>query len=240
MILVLSSENLRKKSRLPSTSVTFPSTSFILIHLHFTVLHISLHQCCTLFPLARVSDQWESLPFSFRAWITYTAHGFFSPNSFNKNDHILSKDSELTSSSLSHSLFSVISPFLSSFSAFRNSLFLSVVRRISFVRREEQISMGGVVLEGLCTGRENTGIKLHCCKPEASSVAVLTPFKHSSVFWGALNPLKNPNLMSNSHQNTNGCCTFTSPIYYYQLNSFSSPRSQFTWPWICLFCSFVM
>ncbi|RLW05771.1 hypothetical protein DV515_00004793, partial [Chloebia gouldiae] len=43
--------------------------------------------------------------------------------------------------------------------------------------------MGGVVLEGLCTGRENTEIKLHCCEPKASSVAVLTPFKHSSVPW---------------------------------------------------------
>lgn len=62
---------------------------------------------------------------------------------------VISKDSDLTSSSLSHSLLSVISPFLSSFSAFKNSLFLSVVRRISFIKREEQISIGGVVLEGL-------------------------------------------------------------------------------------------
>lgn len=141
------------------------------------------------------------IPFLFQ-WITYIVQGFFNPNSFNNNDHIHNKDSDLTSSSLSHSLFSVISPFLSSFSAFRNSLFLSVVRRISFVRREEQISMGGVVLEGLCTGRENTEIKLHCCEPEASSVAVLTPFKHSSFLWVAPKPSKNPSLMSNSYQST--------------------------------------
>lgn len=62
--------------------------------------------------------------------------------------------------------------------------------------------MGGVVLEGLCTGKENTEIKLHCCEPEASSVAVLAPFKHSSALWVAPNPSKNLSLMSNSYQNT--------------------------------------
>lgn len=67
-------------------------------------------------------------------------------------------------------------------------------------------------------------------RTSGSSVTVHTPFKHSSVLRVALNPSKPLNLMSNLHQNTNGCCTFTSPIYYYQLNSFSSPRNQFTWP----------
>ena len=55
----------------------------------------------------------------------------------------------LTSSNFSHSLLSEKSPFRSSFRVFRNSLFLSVVRRVNLVRREELISIGGVVLAGL-------------------------------------------------------------------------------------------
>lgn len=74
-----------------------------------------------------------------------------SPFSFGSGVLLSSK-----SSSLSQSLFSEKSPFRSSFRVFRNSLFLSVVRRVNLVRREELISMGGVVLEGLCTNRLQT------------------------------------------------------------------------------------
>ena len=50
------------------------------------------------------------------------------------------------SSNFSLSLLSETSPFRSSFRVFRNSLFLSVVRRVNLVRREDLIAIGGVVL----------------------------------------------------------------------------------------------
>lgn len=135
-----------QRPRLPSSSITPslpPHLLFILSHFitlciffhHSAAHYLCWHVCQTKgrhsFP--RPQPQLHILLFSV----------------LNSLKTVISKYSDLTSSSLSHSLLSVISPFLSSFSAFKNSLFLSVVRRISFVKREEQISIGGVVLEGL-------------------------------------------------------------------------------------------
>lgn len=75
--------------------------------------------------------------------------------------------SNLSPSSLSQSLLWEQSPLRSSFRVFRNSLFLSVVRRVNLVRREELISIGGVVLEGLSLGELRT-------TPAASTTGLVT------------------------------------------------------------------
>ena len=71
------------------------------------------------------------------------------------------------SSNFSHSLLSEKSPFWLSFRVFRNSLFLSVVRRVNLVGREELISIGGVVLAGLSLGELKT-------TPPASTTGLVT------------------------------------------------------------------
>lgn len=135
-----------QRPRLSSSSVT-PSLPphLLLILLHFIVSHISFHHTAAHYLCWHACQTKGSHSFPRPQPQSHTLL-FSVPNSLKT---AISKDSDLTSSSLSHSLLSVISPFRSSFSAFRNSLFLSVVRRISFVKREEQISIGGVVLEGL-------------------------------------------------------------------------------------------
>lgn len=188
MIPFLSLENCYKKSRLPSTSVTFPSTSFTLIHLHFIVLNISLHHCCALLALAHVPGQWESFPSSSSAWITYTAQGFFSPNSFNNNDHIHSKNLHHPACHIPCFLLSPHFYHPSVPSGIRSFYQWSGASASSGARSRSR-------WEGWCWKDSAQGgrteIKLYCCEPEALQWLCLN-LSNTHQFFGWLFIPQNP------------------------------------------------
>lgn len=171
-----------QKSRLPSTSVTFPSTSFITYPFAFhcvTDLPPSL-LCATSTgtcarPVGVISFFFQSLNYIHCSGLLQSPTPSIIMIIYTARTVILHHPA-------CHIPCFLLSPHFyhpSVPSGIRSSYQWSGASALSGVRSRSR-------WEGWCwkdsaQGRENTEFKLHCCKPGASSVAVLTPFKHSSV-----------------------------------------------------------